>query len=47
MREQLGDNAGARAAYERAVKAGPEALAPLWNLALLLEHSGQFEEAER
>ena len=29
------------------MKAGPEALAPLWNMALLLEHSGQFEEAER
>ena len=39
--------AGARAAYERAIQADPEALAPLWNLALLLEHSGQFEEAER
>ena len=38
--------AGARAAYERAMQADPEALAPLWNLALLLEHSGQFEEAE-
>ena len=47
MREQLGDNAGARAAYERAIKVAPEALAPLWNIALLLEHSGQFEEAER
>ena len=39
--------AGARAAYDRAMKANPEALAPLWNLALLLEHSGQIEEAER
>ena len=32
---------GARAAYERAMKANPEALAPVWNVALLLEHSGQ------
>ena len=47
MREQLGDLVGARAAYERAMKASPEALAPLWNVALLLEHQGQFEEAER
>jgi len=29
------------------MKANTEALAPLWNLALLLEHSGQLEEAER
>src|SRR5581483_6067455 len=47
VREQLGDRAGARAAYERALTANPDALAPLWNLALLFEHAGQFDEAER
>src|SRR5260370_10449167 len=41
-REQLGDNAGARAAYERAVKAGPGAPAPPLNLAPLLEPPGEF-----
>jgi len=29
------------------MKANPEALAPIWNVALLLEHSGLTEEAER
>ena len=47
----------ARAAGRRSRRAGgirpgdaadnPEALAPIWNMALLLEHSGQLEEAER
>jgi len=47
VREQLNDFGAAKAAYDRAMKANPEALAPLWNLALLLEHSGQLDEAER
>lgn len=47
VREQLGDRAGARAAYDRAVQCDSAALAPVWNIALLLEHSGQTEEAER
>ena len=47
VREQLGDLAGARAAYYRAMAANPEGLAPIWNLALLFEHAGQADEAER
>ncbi len=47
MREQNGDLHGARTAYDRAMQANSEALAPIWNVALLLEHSGQTEEAER
>src|ERR1017187_9611530 len=47
VREQIGDLHGARAAYDRAIQANPEALAPVWNVALLLEHSKQMEEAER
>ena len=43
----MGDLHGARAAYDRAIQANPEALPPIWNVALLLEHSGQTEEAER
>jgi tetratricopeptide (TPR) repeat protein len=47
VREQLGDSLGARASYDRAIKSGGESLAPRWNIALLLEHFGQLEEAER
>jgi len=48
VREQLGDEPGARPPpTTRAMKANPEALAPIWNVALLLEHSGLTEEAER
>src|SRR5262249_20901456 len=47
VREQMGDLRGARAAYEKAIQTNPDALAPVWNTALLLEHSGQSEEAER
>ena len=41
------DADGAQAAYVRAAEANPESLAPVWNLALLLEHTGRVEEAER
>jgi tetratricopeptide (TPR) repeat protein len=47
VHEQLGDMAAARADYDRAMAAQPDALAPMWNVALLLEHAGQNDEAER
>src|SRR5581483_1382030 len=37
----------ARQSYQRAAECNPEGLTPLWNLALLLEHSGLADEAER
>jgi tetratricopeptide (TPR) repeat protein len=47
VREQLLDAVNAREAYDKAIQANGDALAPIWNIALLLEHSGKADEAER
>jgi tetratricopeptide (TPR) repeat protein len=47
VREELGDRAGAKEAYEKAVRADADGAASQWNLALLLERDGQTAEAEK
>ena len=45
--QEMGDVAGARSAYESALKLSPDHPAVLWNMVLAAEQSGNAREAER